>query len=115
MQVSSLHERLRPHLLRRMKRDVLKQLPAKREQIVRVELSSLQKECYRTILARNYENLAGRTALHMSSLFRVLRILVEGTDILHQEKYGPARRQCVAQSFSSLTEPLGLSKQLQEA
>ena len=42
-----------------MKRDVLKQLPAKREQIVRVELSSLQKECYRNILTRSYQHLAG--------------------------------------------------------
>lgn len=69
LQVSKLHERLRPHLLRRMKRDVLKQLPAKREQIVRVELSSLQKECYRNILARNYEHLAGMTTLQICSSY----------------------------------------------
>ena len=59
MQVSTLHEQLKPHLLRRMKRDVLKQLPPKREQIVRVELSPLQKEYYRAILTKNFKDLAG--------------------------------------------------------
>ncbi len=43
-QVSELHARLKPHLLRRIKRDVLKQLPPKMEQIVRVELSVKQRE-----------------------------------------------------------------------
>ena len=42
--IAELHARLKPHLLRRVKRDVLKQLPPKMEQIVRVELSPLQRE-----------------------------------------------------------------------
>jgi SNF2 family DNA or RNA helicase len=41
-QVSTLHSLLEPHLLRRLKRDVLRQLPPKQEQIIRVELSPLQ-------------------------------------------------------------------------
>ncbi|KAK9818901.1 hypothetical protein WJX74_010226 [Apatococcus lobatus] len=57
--VEKLHELLKPHLLRRMKADVLKQLPPKLEQIVRVELSPVQKDCYRAILTRNYPQLAG--------------------------------------------------------
>ena len=51
---------LGPHLLRRLKRDVLKQLPPKREQIVRVELAPLQKDLYRGILARNLPTLVGK-------------------------------------------------------
>ena len=51
---------LGPHLLRRLKRDVLKQLPPKREQIVRVELAPLQKDLYRGILARNLPSLVGK-------------------------------------------------------
>ena len=43
-QVAELHSRLKPHLLRRVKKDVLKQLPPKMEQIVRVELSTKQRE-----------------------------------------------------------------------
>lgn len=54
-QVSQLHELLRPHLLRRLKKDVLKQLPPKQEQIVRVELSAVQKQCYKDLLARNFD------------------------------------------------------------
>ena len=42
-QVKKLHELLAPHLLRRLKQDVLKNMPSKRELIVRVELSPMQK------------------------------------------------------------------------
>lgn len=42
-QISKLHEMLSPYLLRRMKQDVLKDIPAKAEFIVRVELSEMQK------------------------------------------------------------------------
>ena len=59
-QVAKLHAMLGPHLLRRLKRDVLKQLPPKREQIVRVELAPLQKDLYRGILARNMPTLMGK-------------------------------------------------------
>lgn len=42
-QVKKLHDMLGPHLLRRLKADVLKGIPSKSEFIVRVELSSMQK------------------------------------------------------------------------
>ena len=42
-QVKKLHDMLGPHMLRRLKADVLKNMPSKREFIVRVELNSLQK------------------------------------------------------------------------
>ncbi|ELT88567.1 hypothetical protein CAPTEDRAFT_218774, partial [Capitella teleta] len=41
-QVSKLHEMLAPHMLRRLKMDVLKDIPAKSEFIIRVELSNMQ-------------------------------------------------------------------------
>eukprot|EP00850_Spirogloea_muscicola_P020308 SM000212S06901 [mRNA] locus=s212:113572:124037:+ [translate_table: standard] len=56
-QVGRLHKMLAPHLLRRLKKDVLKEMPAKKELIVRVELSSTQKEYYKAVLTRNYEVL----------------------------------------------------------
>ena len=48
---------LRPHMLRRLKSDVLKDLPEKREVVVPVPLSSLQVHYYQEVLARNYEML----------------------------------------------------------
>jgi chromodomain-helicase-DNA-binding protein 4 len=42
-QVLKLHDMLAPHMLRRMKMDVLKDIPSKSEFIVRVELSPMQK------------------------------------------------------------------------
>ena len=64
LQIGKLHELLSPHLLRRLKKDVLKQLPPKKEQIVRVELSPLQKDWYRGILTKNFPNLSnGRVTL----------------------------------------------------
>ncbi|CAM6088601.1 unnamed protein product [Calypogeia fissa] len=46
------------HMLRRLKRDVMRELPAKKELILRVELTPLQREYYRGILTRNYQILS---------------------------------------------------------
>eukprot|EP00798_Chlamydomonas_sp_ICE-L_P016466 gene16466-22688_t len=62
-QVAKLHGLLSPHLLRRLKKDVLKGMPPKEEQIVRVELSTIQRDFYRSLLARHYPVLAaGKSA-----------------------------------------------------
>lgn len=60
LQVGQLHELLAPHLLRRVKKDVLQQLPPKMEQMVRVELSPLQREWYRRLLTKNYTTLQSK-------------------------------------------------------
>ncbi|CAE1322927.1 CHD2 [Acanthosepion pharaonis] len=54
---SSLHKELEPYLLRRVKKDVEKSLPAKVERILRVEMSSIQKQYYKWILTKNYKAL----------------------------------------------------------
>lgn len=56
--LSSLHQQLQPFLLRRVKKDVEKSLPAKVEQILRVDMSLAQKQYYRWILGRNYKALS---------------------------------------------------------
>ncbi|KAJ1208478.1 hypothetical protein NDU88_003863, partial [Pleurodeles waltl] len=55
---ASLHRELEPFLIRRVKKDVEKSLPAKVEQILRVEMSALQKQYYKWILTRNYKALS---------------------------------------------------------
>ncbi|KAI3382491.1 hypothetical protein SNEBB_001112 [Seison nebaliae] len=67
-QVSKLHDLLGPHLLRRLKTDVLKGMPSKKELIVRVELSKMQKKYYRYILTRNYQALKVKGGGSMSLL-----------------------------------------------
>lgn len=43
--------------MRRQKKDVEKSLPAKVEQILRVEMTSIQKQYYKWILTKNYSAL----------------------------------------------------------
>lgn len=55
--LAELHALIKPHILRRLKRDVEKSLPGKTERIIRVDLSPLQRQLYRHILTRNYRDL----------------------------------------------------------
>ncbi|KAK7260935.1 hypothetical protein RIF29_27236 [Crotalaria pallida] len=73
-QVLRLHKMLAPHLLRRVKKDVMTELPPKKELILRVELSSKQKEYYKAILTRNYEILARRGGAHISLINVVMEL-----------------------------------------
>ncbi|KAF4525532.1 hypothetical protein B566_EDAN015840, partial [Ephemera danica] len=54
---AKLHKQLEPFILRRVKKDVEKSLPAKVEQILRVEMTTLQKQYYKWILTKNYNAL----------------------------------------------------------
>lgn len=73
-QVSRLHKILAPHLLRRVKKDVMKDLPPKKELILRVDLSSKQKEYYKAILTRNYQILARRGGAQISLINVVMEL-----------------------------------------
>lgn len=55
--IRDLQKRLQPFILRRLKKDVEKSLPAKTERILRVELSDLQTQYYKNILTKNYAAL----------------------------------------------------------
>ncbi|KAG5676207.1 hypothetical protein PVAND_006056 [Polypedilum vanderplanki] len=54
---TKLHKELEPYILRRVKKDVEKSLPAKVEQILRVEMTSIQKQYYKWILTKNFDAL----------------------------------------------------------
>ncbi|KPM11913.1 chromodomain-helicase-DNA-binding protein Mi-2-like protein [Sarcoptes scabiei] len=71
-QVKKLHDLLGPHLLRRLKTDVLKGIPAKSEFIVRVDLATIQKKYYKYILTRNFEALNAKGSGHQVSLVNIM-------------------------------------------
>ncbi|KAG8381710.1 hypothetical protein BUALT_Bualt05G0001000 [Buddleja alternifolia] len=73
-QISRLHKMLAPHLLRRVKKDVMKELPPKKELILRVELSNKQKEYYKAILTRNYEILTRKGGAQISLINVVMEL-----------------------------------------
>ncbi|CAN1325301.1 CHD3-type chromatin-remodeling factor PICKLE [Linum perenne] len=73
-QISRLHKMLAPHLLRRVKKDVMTELPPKKELILRVDLSSLQKEYYKAILTRNYQILTRRGGPQISLINVVMEL-----------------------------------------
>ncbi|KAK3036792.1 hypothetical protein RJ639_030484 [Escallonia herrerae] len=79
-QISRLHKMLAPHLLRSnysetwVKKDVMKELPPKKELILRVELSSKQKEYYKAILTRNYQLLTRRGGAQISLINVVMEL-----------------------------------------
>ncbi|CAH8559549.1 unnamed protein product [Dicrocoelium dendriticum] len=71
-QVKKLHDMLGQHLLRRLKADVLQNMPSKGEFIVRVELSPMQKRYYKFILTRNFEALSCRSGGSHVSLLNIM-------------------------------------------
>ncbi|XP_047325059.1 CHD3-type chromatin-remodeling factor PICKLE-like [Impatiens glandulifera] len=73
-QILRLHKMLAPHLLRRVKKDVMKELPPKKELILRVDLSSKQKEYYKAILTRNYEILTRKGGAQISLINVVMEL-----------------------------------------
>ncbi|VDK59428.1 unnamed protein product [Cylicostephanus goldi] len=71
-QIQKLHSLLGPHMLRRLKADVLTGMPSKSELIVRVELSSLQKKYYKNILTRNFDALNVKNGGSQMSLINII-------------------------------------------
>lgn len=57
--IKQIHRLLRPFMLRRLKVDVEKNLPAKQEIYMFIGLSSLQKQLYRSILTGNIDVVNG--------------------------------------------------------
>ncbi|KAL2494135.1 Protein CHROMATIN REMODELING 4 [Forsythia ovata] len=55
--VEELKKLVAPHMLRRLKKDAMKNIPPKTERVVPVELSSIQAEYYRAMLTKNYQVL----------------------------------------------------------
>ncbi|RSH91369.1 hypothetical protein EHS25_009668 [Saitozyma podzolica] len=56
--IKDLHEKLTTLMLRRLKKDVIKELPTKSEKILRVEMSPMQAHYYKNILTKNFAVLS---------------------------------------------------------
>ncbi|OCF38014.1 chromodomain-helicase-DNA-binding protein 1 [Kwoniella heveanensis BCC8398] len=56
--IKDLHEKLGTLMLRRLKKDVIKELPTKSEKILRVEMSAMQTHYYKNILTKNFAVLS---------------------------------------------------------
>ena len=73
----SCHFRLAPHLLRRVKEDVAKDIPPKEETIIDVELTTMQKQYYRAIYEHNHsflmQSLKGGTMPKLMNIQMELR------------------------------------------
>uniref|UniRef100_A0A674E7D9 Chromodomain helicase DNA binding protein 2 n=1 Tax=Salmo trutta TaxID=8032 RepID=A0A674E7D9_SALTR len=76
----SLHKVLEPFLLRRVKKDVEKSLPAKVEQILRVDMSAVQKQYYKWILTRNFRALQKGTRGSSSGFLNIVMELKKCTN-----------------------------------
>ncbi|KAL2485488.1 Protein CHROMATIN REMODELING 5 [Abeliophyllum distichum] len=72
MELANLHMELRPHILRRIIKDVEKSLPPKIERILRVEMSPLQKQYYKWILERNFHDLNKGVRGNQVSLLNIM-------------------------------------------
>jgi chromodomain-helicase-DNA-binding protein 4/chromodomain-helicase-DNA-binding protein 5 len=74
--VEELKKLVAPHMLRRLKKDAMKNIPPKTERMVPVELTSIQAEYYRAMLTKNYQVLrsTGKGAAHQSLLNIVMQL-----------------------------------------
>ncbi|KAI5601740.1 hypothetical protein BDE02_01G111900 [Populus trichocarpa] len=74
--VEELKKLVAPHMLRRLKKDAMQNIPPKTERMVPVELSSIQAEYYRAMLTKNYQMLRniGKGVAQQSMLNIVMQL-----------------------------------------
>jgi len=93
-QVEQLQRRIAPHLLRRVKEDVAKDIPPKAETIIDVELTTMQKQYYRAIFEHNHaflmQNLKGNMPKLMNIQMELRKccnhpFLINGVEIIEME------------------------------
>ncbi|OQS00271.1 chromatin-remodeling complex ATPase chain [Thraustotheca clavata] len=70
--ITQLHRILRPFMLRRLKSDVEKSLPPKKETLLFVSMTPMQKALYKTLLLRDMNTLTGGTTATKSALQNIV-------------------------------------------
>ena len=101
--VERLQKLLKPLMLRRLKEDVEKSIPVKEETIVEVELTTIQKKWYRSILEKNFAWLKqGASRTNVPQLINVMielrkccihPFLLKGAEEQIMEEYGARSHQ----------------------
>ena len=96
-QVEALQKKISPFMLRRVKEDVAKDIPAKEETVIDVELTSIQKQYYRAIFEHNHSFLSmgssRSTAPKLMNIQMELRkccnhpFLLDGVETREMEKH----------------------------
>ena len=95
---SQLHRILRPFLLRRLKADVEKDLPPKKEIKLLIGMSEMQRQWYGNILTKNIDVL-NASATKAGGRTRMLNIVMQARgpltcrDLLAQVSTAPERRR----------------------
>lgn len=92
--INELHRKLDNVMLRRLKKDVVKELPTKSEKILRVEMSAMQQRMYKAILTRNYSVLSQQSSAQISLLNVAIELkkasnhpfLFDGTEVQSDRK-----------------------------
>lgn len=93
---TKLHKQLEPFILRRVKKDVEKSLPAKVEQILRVEMTSTQRQYYKWILTKNFNALRKGNKGSMSTFLNIvieLKKCCNHAMLIRQAEYEQAYNQ----------------------
>ncbi|XP_078436560.1 chromatin remodeling 4 isoform X2 [Wolffia australiana] len=74
--VEELKKLVSPHMLRRLKKDAMQNIPPKTERMAPVELTSIQAEYYRAMLTKNYQILRniGKGVAQQSMLNIVMQL-----------------------------------------
>ncbi|ESQ39568.1 hypothetical protein EUTSA_v10000738mg [Eutrema salsugineum] len=74
--VEELKKLVAPHMLRRLKKDAMQNIPPKTERMVPVELTTIQAEYYRAMLTKNYQILRniGKGVAQQSMLNIVMQL-----------------------------------------
>lgn len=78
--IKELQDKIKPYILRRLKKDVETSLPGKTERILRVELSDIQTDYYKNILTRNYSALNQGTKGSQVSLLNIVAELKKASN-----------------------------------
>ncbi|CAK9438640.1 uncharacterized protein LODBEIA_P28640 [Lodderomyces beijingensis] len=100
--IKDLQQKIKPFILRRLKKDVEKSLPSKTERILRVELSDIQTDYYKNIITKNYAALNAGNKGSQISLLNVMSELKKASN--HPYLFDGAEDRVLSSAGSSSRE-----------